>query len=323
MPEITYLQAIHDAIEEEMERDESILVMGEDIHVGLPFGVTKGLYERFGGERVLNTPISENSFMGAAIGAALTGMRPVVEFQFDNLMMLAMDQIANQAAKLRYMSGGQLKIPVVIRSATGHWGSFAAQHSDSLGAAFMRIPGLTLVAPSSARDAKGLLKTSIRADCPVIFLEHKKLYAEKGEVPEEEELIPLGRAEVKREGSDVTLVAISHMVTKALQAAEQLSAEGIAVEVVDPRTLAPIEKETILASVRKTGRLVIAEEGPKTSGVGAEIAALTAEEAIYDLEAPIKRVAALDCPVPFSPPLEEYMIPGTEEIVAAIGTVVA
>lgn len=318
MTEITYLQALHDALEEEMERDDCVIVMGEDIQVGFPFGVTKGLYERFHGQRVINTPMSENSFMGAATGAALTGMRPVVDFMFDNLMWLAMDQIANQAAKLRYMSGGQVKIPVVMRSPTGFWGSFAAQHSDSLGPTMMGIPGLVVAMPSTPRDAKGLLKTSIRYDGPVVFLEHKKLYSTKGYVPEEEELIPLGQAEVKREGSDVTVVAISYMVSRALEAAEQLEAQGIMIEVVDPRTLVPLDKETILASVRKTGRLVVAEDNPKTGGAGAEIAAIVAEEALYDLEAPIRRVASRDCPMPFSPVLEEFVVPGTADIVSAI-----
>ena len=323
MPDITYVQALHDALEEEMQRDDRIFILGEDLAIGYPFGVTKGLREQFGSERVINTPMSEASFVGAATGAALTGMRPVVDIMFDNLMWLAMEQIANQAAKLRYMSGGQLKVPVVFRSATGFWGSFAAQHSDSMAANLMGIPGPTVVTPATPRDAKGLLKSSIRSNNPVVFLEHKQLYVSKGPVPEEEELIPLGRADVKREGSDVTVVAISYMVPRALEAAEQLAADGISVEVVDPRTLVPMDQETILDSVRKTGRLVVAEECPKTGGVGAEIAAFVAEEAMYDLEAPIKRVANSDCPVPFSPVLEKHVIAGTEDIVDAINAVLA
>jgi pyruvate dehydrogenase E1 component beta subunit len=306
-----------------MAADSRVFILGEDIRLGMLFGATKGLYERFGGDRVIDTPISENSIVGAAVGAALTGMKPVVEIMFTNLMYLAMDQIANQAAKLQHMSGGQFEIPVVIRSANGFWGYFAAQHSDSLEATFMRIPGLTVVTPSTPRDAKGLLKSSIRYGGPVVFLEHKQLYASKGYVPEEEELTPLGKADIKREGTDATVVANSFMVTKALEAAGVLATDGLSVEVVDPRTLVPMDKETILASVRKTGRLVIAEEGPKTGGIGAEIAALVAEEAIYDVDAPIIRVAAPDCPVPFSPPLEDFVIPQTEQIVAAVRQVVA
>jgi pyruvate dehydrogenase E1 component beta subunit len=318
MPEISFAQALHDALEEEMERDESVFVLGENIEMGYPFGVTQGLHERFGAKRAFDTPISEASFVGAATGAAITGMRPVVDIMFDNLLYLAMEQIVNQAARLQYMTGGRLKVPVVIRSASGFWGSFAAQHSDNAAASFVSVPGLTVVAPSTPRDAKGLLKSSIRYDSPVLFLEHKLLYSSIGHVPAEEELIPLGRADVKREGIDVTVVAISYMVSKALEAAKLLLGEDIEVEVVDPRTLVPMDEATILDSVRKTGKLVIAEDGPKTGGVGAEIAAVVAEEAIYDLEAPIKRVAARDCPLPFSPVLEEYVVPGSADIVAAI-----
>jgi pyruvate dehydrogenase E1 component beta subunit len=318
MREVTYAQAIKEALEEEMERDPRVFILGEDIQLGLPFGATKGLYERFGSERVINTPISENGFVGVAVGAALTGMRPVVDIMFSNLMWLAMEQIANQAAKARYMSGGQASVPLVIRSANGIWGSFAAQHSDSLDAVVMNIPGLTVVAPSCPRDAKGLLKTSIRYDGPVIFLEHKQLYTEKGPVPDEEELIPLSVARVTRSGSDVTVVAVAAMVGKALQAAELLSRESVDVEVVDPRTLAPMDTGAILQSVRRTGRLVVVEEGPRTCGVGAEVAAVVAQEGLYDLDAPIVRVAALPCPVPFSPPLEQYVVPGVDHIVAAV-----
>jgi len=322
--EITYRDALREALREEMLRDETVFLLGEDIgrYWKGAFKVTKGLAEEFGDERVRDTPISESAIIGVAAGAAITGMRPVAEIMFGDLSALAMDQIANQAAKLTYMFGGQTKVPLVIRMPFGAGVNIAAHHSQSLEAWFMHVPGLKIAMPSTPYDAKGLLKTAIRDDNPVMFFEHKLLYSIKGPVPEEEYTVPLGVADVKREGEDVTIVATLYMVHKSLAAAEELSNEGISVEVVDPRTLVPLDKQAIINSVKKTGRIVIVTEDCKTGGVSAEIAAVVAEEAIDYLDAPVKRVAEPDTPIPFSPPLERFVIPDEKRIIGAVKEVV-
>lgn len=324
MRKIAYREALKEALREEMRRDSRVFLLGEDIgrYWGGAFKVTKGLAEEFGDERVRDTPISESAIIGAAVGAAITGMRPVAEIMFGDLTALAMDQIANQAAKIRYMFGGQAKCPIVVRTPFGAGVNIAAHHSQSLEAWFMHVPGLYVAVPSTPYDAKGLLKTAIRSDNPVVFCEHKLLYPLEGEVPEEEYTIPFGVADVKREGKDVTVVATLFMVHKALNAAEELAEEGISVEVVDPRTLTPLDKQAIIKSVKKTGRIVIVTEDCKTAGVSAEIAAVVAEEAIDYLDAPIKRVAEPDTPIPFSPPLEQYVIPDEKAIIKAVKEVV-
>ncbi len=307
-----------------MLRDETVFILGEDVgrYWKGAFRVTKGLAEEFGDERVRDTPISESAIVGVAIGAAITGMRPVAEIMFGDLCALAMDQITNQAAKLRYMFGGQTKVPLVIRMPFGAGVNIAAHHSQSLEAWFMHVPGLKIAMPSTPYDAKGLLKTAIRDDNPVMFFEHKLLYSVKGSVPEEEYTVPFGVADVKREGEDVTIVATLYMIHKSLVAAEELSKQGISVEVVDPRTLVPLDKEAIVNSVKKTGRIVIVTEDCKTGGVSAEIAALVAEEAIDYLDAPVKRVAEPDTPIPFSPPLEKFVIPDENRIIGAVKEVI-
>lgn len=324
MKEITYREALREALLEEMQRDKTVFLLGEDIgqYWGGAFKVTKGLAEKFGVERVRDTPISESAIIGASVGAAITGMRPVAEIMFGDLMTLAMDQIANQAAKIRYMFGGQAKIPLVIRTPFGGGVNIAAHHSQSLEAWFMHIPGLYVVVPSTPYDAKGLLKTAIRDDNPVIFCEHKLLYPIKGLIPDEEFTIAFGSADVKREGTDVTIVATMFMVHEALKAAETLGKENLSVEVVDPRTLVPLDKKAILRSVKKTGHLVIVTEDCRTAGVGAEIAAIVAEEAIDYLDAPVIRVAEPDTPIPFSPTLEKFVIPNEEKIIKAIKGIV-
>ena len=320
MRKITYKEALREALREEMRRDATVFLLGEDIgrYWGGAFRVTNGLAEEFGDERVRDTPISESAIIGAAVGAAITGTRPVAEVMFGDLTALAMDQIANQAAKIHYMFGGQVEVPLVIRTPFGAGVNIAAHHSQSLEAWFMHVPGLYVAVPSKPYDAKGLLKTAIRGSNPVFFCEHKLLYPVEGQVPKEGYTVPFGVADVKREGSDVTIVATLYMVHKALNAAEELDAEGISVEVVDPRTLAPLDKQTIISSVKKTGRLVVVSEDCKTAGVSAEIAAVAAEEAIDYLDAPIKRVAEPDTPIPFSPPLEQYVIPNEKAITRAV-----
>jgi len=322
--EISYRDALKEALREEMLRDPTVFLIGEDIgrYWGGAFKVTKGLAEEFGEERVRDTPISESAIIGVSVGAAMTGMRPVAEIMFGDLTTLAMDQIANQAAKIRYMFGGQAKVPLVIRTPFGGGVNIAAHHSQCLEAWFMHVPGLQVAVPSTPYDAKGLLKTAIRNDNPVIFCEHKLLYPIVGPVPEEDYTIPFGVADLKREGTDVTIIATLYMVHKSLNAAEALQKEGINVEVVDPRTLVPLDKETILNSVKKTGRVVIVTEDCKTAGVSAEIAAIIAEEALDYLDAPIKRVTTPDVPIPFSPPLEQYVIPDEKRIVKAVKEVV-
>jgi len=321
---ITYREALREALREEMQRDSTVFLLGEDIgrYWGGAFKVTEGLAEEFGDERVRDTPISESAIIGTAVGAAITGMRPVAEIMFGDLTALAMDQIANQAAKIRYMFGGQAKCPLVIRTPFGAGVNIASHHSQSLEAWFMHVPGLFVAVPSTPYDAKGLLKTAIRGNNPVFFCEHKLLYPIEDEVPEEEYTIPFGAADVKREGADVTIFATLYMVHKALNVAKQLEKEGVDAEVVDPRTLTPLDKQAIIRSVKKTGRLVIVSEDCKTAGVSAEIAAMVAEEAVDYLDAPIKRVAEPDTPIPFSPPLEQYVIPDEKAIMKAVKKVV-
>jgi len=324
MRKITFKEALREALREEMRRDPTVFLLGEDIgrYWGGAFKVTEGLAEEFGDERVRDTPISESAIVGTAVGAAITGMHPVAEIMFGDLTALAMDQIANQAAKIRYMFGGQASAPLVIRTPFGAGVNIASHHSQSLEAWFMHVPGLQVAVPSTAYDAKGLLKTAIRSSNPVFFSEHKLLYPLAGEVPEEEYTVPFGVADVKKEGIDVTVVATSYMVHKALNAAKELEKEGISVEVVDPRTLVPLDREKIVSLVKKTGRIVIVTEDCKTAGVSAEIAAVVAEEALDYLDAPIKRVAEPDTPIPFSPTLEQYVIPDEKTIIKAVKTVV-
>jgi len=317
--EITYAEALREALREEMLRDENVFLLGEDIGVyGGAFGVTRGLVKEFGEERVRDTPISEAAIAGAAIGAALTGSRPVAEIMFMDFTTISMDQLVNQAAKIRYMFGGNAKVPMVLRTPAGSGTGAAAQHSQSLEAWFTHVPGLKVVAPSTPRDAKGLLKSAIRDDNPVIFIEHKLLYKIKGPVPDGEYLIPLGVGEVKRAGKDVTLIATSHMVTRALAAAAELAKGGIEAEVVDPRTLTPLDMECIETSVRKTGRVMIAHEAVKQTGFGAEIAARIAEGPAFDyLDAPIVRLGGSFTPIPYSPRLEQAAVPQVTDIVKA------
>jgi pyruvate/2-oxoglutarate/acetoin dehydrogenase E1 component len=316
-PTLTLVEALREALREEMQRDEGIFLMGEDVRIGGDFTVTRGLVDEFGPERVLDTPISETGFTGAAIGAALLGMRPVIEYQYGDFIFCAMDQIVNEAAKLRYMSGGQVQVPLLIRVPTGASGR-GAQHAHSIEDFFVHLSGVKLVAPAIPYDAKGLLKSAIRHDDPVLFFEHKLLYGVQGQVPEEDYTIPLGTADVKRVGSDVTIVAHLLMLHQALAAANELVAEGIEVEVIDPRTLVPLDQETIIASVKKTGRLVVVEEGNVTGGWAAEVVALVNTGAFDYLDAPIRRVAAPDTPIPFSPVLEQAVIPNKEWIKCAI-----
>ncbi|MBI1929381.1 alpha-ketoacid dehydrogenase subunit beta [Candidatus Poribacteria bacterium] len=316
MKTITYRDALKEALREEMQRDEKVFLMGEDIaEYGGAYKVTDGLFREFGKERVRNTPISEAAIIGTALGAAITGMRPVAELMYIDFTGVSMDQIVNQVAKIRYMVGGQLNVPLVIRTQGGAGRSSAAQHAQSLEAWFAHVPGLLVVMPSTPYDAKGLLKTAIRDDNPVMFIEHKLLYTEEGEIPEEEYTIPFGVADIKREGEDLTIVATSRMVLHTLAAAEELADEGIEAEVIDPRTLMPLDKETILDSVRKTNRLLIAHEAVGRGGFGAEIAALAAREAFDYLDAPIERVAAAPVPVPFAPVMEKFVIPDKDDII--------
>jgi len=320
MKEITVRDALREALREEMKRDKTVFLLGEDIgrYWGGAFGVTKGLAEEFGDERVRDTPISESAIIGVGVGAAITGMRPVAEIMFGDLSALAMDQICNQAAKIRYMFGGQADVPLVIRTPFGAGVNIASHHSQSLEAWFMHTPGLYVAVPSTPYDAKGLLKTAIRGNNPVFFVEHKLLYPVKGMIPEEDYTVPFGMADVKREGSDVTIFATLHMVHRALAAAEKLSKEGVSAEVVDPRTLSPLDKQTIVKSVKKTRRIVVVTEDCKTAGVSAEIAAIVAEEALDYLDAPVKRVAEPDTSIPFSPSLEQFVIPDEKSIMKAV-----
>ncbi|MFW9965884.1 MAG: alpha-ketoacid dehydrogenase subunit beta [Candidatus Thorarchaeota archaeon] len=324
MAEITYRDALKQGLREEMLRDDRVFIMGEDVgrNWGGAFKVTKGLAEEFGDDRVRDTPISENAIAGAAVGAAITGMRPVAEIMFGDLITLAMDQVCNQAAKMRYMFGGQTSVPLVLRSVFGGGKNIASHHSQSLEAWFMHTPGLKIAVPAFAYDVKGLIKTAIRDPDPVMFFEHKLVYDRKEEVPEEEYLIPFGEAKVRREGADVTLWGTFIMVHKALEVAEELAKDGISVEVIDPRTLVPLDKKTLIDSVKKTGRLVLVTEETKTGATTAEISAMVQEEAFDWLDAPIKRVNAPDTPVPFSPTLEDYFIPNNKRIADAIREIV-
>lgn len=321
MRTISYSEAIREALAEEMSRDPHVFIMGEDVGAfGGVFGVTQGLFAEFGPERVKDTPISEAVIIGAALGAALVGMRPVAEIMFGDFVTVAMDQLVNQAAKARYMSGGKAKVPLTIRVATGAPGSAAAQHSQSVEGWFLNVPGLKIVIPATPYDAKGLLKAAIRGEDPVLFFEHKMLYAARGEVPDTEEdyVIPFGQAAIRRAGNDITLIALGGMVQPALTAAEQLAAQQhISVEVIDPRTLVPFDKETVLTSIQKTGRVMIVHEAHRRGGPGAEIAAMIAEEAVQWLDSPIVRVAAKNVPLPYSPVLEQYVLPSVSDIVQA------
>lgn len=321
MRTLTYSEAINEALREEMARDPSVFVLGEDVGVmGGVFGVTDGLLSQFGESRVLDTPISEAGIVGAALGAAMMGMRPVVEIMFGDFLGCAGDQIINQVAKARYMSGGKARVPLTIRVTTGAPGAAAAQHSQSPESWFMNVPGLKIVTPATPADAKGLLKSAIRGEDPVLFFEHKMLYATRGDVPEGEYVIEFGRANVLREGRDVTLIAIGGMVPHALAAAEALAGAPAAIscEVIDPRTLVPLDAEALIASVKKTGRAVIAHEAHKRSGPGAEIAAVIAEHALDYLDAPIQRVAAKNVPLPYAPAMEQFVLPGQDDIIAAV-----
>ena len=315
MREINYVEALNEALHEEMENDKKVIILGEDVELAYVFGVTKGLKDKFGGGRVRDTPISELGFVGAAVGAAMAGYRPVVEIMFMDFIMLAMDPLVNQAAKLRYMVGGQLSIPLVVRTPGGGGVQYGPTHSQVLEAWFMQVPGLKVACPSDPADAKGLLKTAIHDDNPVFFCEHKMLYKTRGPVPEGEHIVPFGQAAVKREGSDITLIGIGYQVLNCLHAAETLAAEGISAEVVDPRTVAPLDTATLAESVRKTNRCVVVEEGHLRSGVGAEISAAIQEEAFDYLDAPVGRVAALNAPIPFEPALEDFVLPNAANVV--------
>jgi pyruvate dehydrogenase E1 component beta subunit len=319
MREITYSEAIREAMVEEMRRDPSVFLMGEDVATfGGVWGVSVGMLEAFGEERVRDTPISEIAIIGAGLGAAMMGMRPIVEIMFGDFLMCAGDQIVNQVAKARFMSGGKADVPLTIRVTSGAPGSAAAQHSQSPESWFMNVPGLKIVVPATPADAKGLLKSAIRGEDPVLFFEHKMLYADRGPVSEDVDYtVRFGQAEVRREGRDVALIGIGIMVKKALEAAERLAQAGISAEVVDPRTLIPLDKETLIRSVAKTGRVVVAHEAHRRSGPGAEIAAMLAEEAVEYLDGPIVRVAARNVPLPYSPVLEAFVLPDVEDLVRA------
>ena len=307
---------MNEALAEELRRDPTVFIMGEDVaEAGTPFKVMSGLVEEFGPERVIDSPISEAGISGIGLGAAMTGMRPVVDIMFGDFLTLVMDQVANQAAKIHYMSGGRLKAPLTIRTTLGATRRSAAQHSQSLHAWVAHVPGLKVAVPSTPYDAKGLLKSAIRDDNPVVFFEDKMMFATKGPVPEEEYTLPLGVADVKREGEDLTIVATSSMVYVALEAAELLEQEGVSAEVVDPRTLVPLDRETLVASVAKTGRALVVDEGHTSYGVSAELAAVLADEAFWHLDAPVKRLAAMDVPIPFSPVLEDETVPTPERVV--------
>ena len=319
MREITYLEAIREAMTQEMRQNDDVFILGEDIGIyGGAFGVTKGMIDEFGPERIRNTPISESGIAGTAVGAALTGMRPILDIQFSDFITIALDQIVNQAAKIRYMYGGKGSVPMVVRTPGGSGTGAAAQHSQSLEAWTAHIPGLKVVQPATAYDAKGLMKTAIDDNNPVIFYEHKLLYKTTSHVPVQLYSIPLGVADVKRKGTDVTVVATSIMVHKTLDAAKELDKEGIQIEVVDPRTLVPLDEETIIQSVAKTGRLIVVHEAVKRGGYGGEIASIVAEKAFHHLKAPIKRLGGVEAPIPFNKELEKLAIPQVTDIILAV-----
>jgi pyruvate dehydrogenase E1 component beta subunit len=320
MRKISYSEAIAEAQLQEMQRDDKVILMGLVLRdpYGSAFGQTKGISSKVGTERILDMPISEQGYVGAALGAAMTGMRPVVELQFQDFITIAMDQIVQQAANVRYMFGGQIKVPLVLRAPTGAYLSAAAQHSHMLESWFAHIPGLKVVLPSDAYDAKGLLASAIREDNFVLYFEHKKLYDKKMEVPEEPYTIPIGKAAVKREGKDITIVAWSFMVTKALEAAQTLEKQGISCEVIDLRTVSPLDEETILKSVAKTNRLLIVQEGYRHSSVATDVSAMVAEKGFDYLDAPITLITAKDVPIPFAPVMENYVLPQTQDIVGTV-----
>jgi acetoin:2,6-dichlorophenolindophenol oxidoreductase subunit beta len=318
---ITLGQAIRETLAEEMRRDPSIFILGEDVaEAGTPFKVLSGLVEEFGPGRVIDSPISEQGITGMGVGAAMTGMRPIVDIMFGDFLGLAMDQIFNQAAKVHYMSGGKLKVPMVLRTTLGATRRTAAQHSQSLHAWVSHIPGLKVVLPSTPYDAKGLLKTAIRDDNPVVYFEDKMMYQLKGPVPEGDYTIPFGVADIKRPGTDITIVATSSMVQVALAAAEMLEKINISAEVIDPRTMFPLDKQTLIESARKTSRAIVVDEGYERYGVTAELAAIIADGAFYYLDAPVKRMGAMDVPIPFSPVLEDLTVPTPETVTALAKT---
>ena len=320
----TYLQAIGDALKEEMRRDEKILIFGEDVaEFGNIFGVTRGMLEEFGPQRVRNTSISETAIIGAALGAAVTGLRPVAELMYADCTMVAFSELFHCVPKWRFMNGGEYKMPLVVRCAMGSSFGAGSEHSNCVESLFMHSPGMTIICPTTPYDAKGLLKSAIRSDNPILFCEHKQLYQTKGEVPEEDYTIPIGVADVKKEGKDVTVIAVGLMVRRALEAAELLEKEGISVEVIDPRTLVPFDKETVFNSIRKTHHVVVAEESNKSAGIGAELAAMIQEEMYDELDGPIGRVAALDIPMPYNISLEKYVIPDAAKIAQAVRDQVA
>jgi pyruvate dehydrogenase E1 component beta subunit len=319
MPEVTYREAVRDALGAAMRDDDSVFIMGEDIaEMGGSMGVTQGLLDEFGPERVRNTPISEMAIVGAGIGAAMAGMRPVVEIMYEDFLTLSLEQIVNQAAKHRYMSGGQLTVPLTIRTQGGAGWSPGAQHAQQLEAWLVHIPGLKVAYPSTPEDVRGLLWTAIYDDNPVVFFEHRLLYPVKGEVPEQLEPIPLGKARVARQGTDVTVIAIGPLVHRALDAAEKAEAEGISVEVVDPRTLQPLDEDTLVESVKKTNRVVVAHEAVTRMGFGAEVAAVLQYRAFDYLDAPIERVGARFAPLAFAPVMEQFVVPNANDVLAAI-----
>jgi len=313
-----YMEALNQALVSEMERDPSVFIAGEDVASGGVFAVTQGILEKFGGRRIRNTPISESAVIGLGIGAALTGLRPVVEIMFMDFIACCMDQIVNQAAKMKYMFGGKMSVPMVVRTPAGAGLGAGPQHSQCLEVLFAHIPGLKVVMPSTPYDAKGLMISSIRDDNPVLFVENKMLYRVKGEVPEESYAIPIGKADVKRTGKDITIVATSHMVGTALKAAAELEKEGVDAEIIDPRTISPLDKGAILESVKKTGRLLVVHEAVRNFGFGAEVAAIVSEEGFDFLDAPIMRIGAPFMPVPFSKPAEDRYIPSVGEIVSGV-----
>ena len=318
--ELTFAQAIREALDEELARDPDIFILGEDVAAwGGVFRTTEGLLEKYGPERIIDTPLSEEGFVGLAVGAAMTGMHPVAEIMFGDFITLVMDQLVNQAAKMRYMTGGQARVPLTVRATMGGGRSSGAQHSQSWHSWFAHVPGLKVVVPSTPFDAKGLLKTALRDPNPVIFFEDKVMYAKvKGPVPEEDYTIPFGKADVKREGSDVSLIALSRMIQPTMAAAVLLEKEGIQAEVIDPRTLSPLDEETILNSIRKTGGAVVIDEGYNRFGATAELASLIAYGAFDYLDAPVERLGAMDVPIPFSPVLEFATIPDEEKIITAV-----
>jgi pyruvate dehydrogenase E1 component beta subunit len=323
MKKLKFREAINEALSEEMARDKSVFLIGEDIIInGGPYAVTAGLAQKYPG-RVYETPISEAGFTGMAVGAAMVGMRPVVELMYMDFVACAMDEVVNQAAKIRYMTGGQVHVPMVIRLPCGLGKYLAAQHSQSFEGMFMNVPGLQIAVPATPLDAKGLMKAAIRSPDPVLYFEYKRMYAYEGDVPEDDYVCKFGKADIKREGEDATVIAVGPMVLKALEAAVELEDDGHDIEVIDPRTLVPLDVDTIIASAKRTGRVVICEESPRFAGVGAEISAIIHEQCMGELKRPIKRIGALFTPMPFSPKLADRVVPGTKDVVDALRSVLA